>query len=190
MKKEGFYHTKETVNQYIDIAKGYDGRQLINRLSVYLKKGATVLELGTGPGVDLDILKESYEATGSDFSKEFIKRYLDKNPKADVLELNAATLDTDRKFDAIYTNKVLHHLSDDDLHQSTQRQTTILSEGGIICHSFWKGENEELMHGLRFNNQTKKSLEGLFGTQYEILEMELYTEMEQDDSIYLIGKKK
>ena len=56
-----YYFTKQTVNEYIKMAKGFDGRDLIEKLKGFLPKHSSVLELGSGPGVDLEILSETYE---------------------------------------------------------------------------------------------------------------------------------
>ena len=55
----GYYDDPKNTQQYIEMAEGYDGRELIEALSRHLPAGATVLELGMGPGKDLDILKNS-----------------------------------------------------------------------------------------------------------------------------------
>ena len=47
------------------MAEGFDGRELIEILKKYLSKGSTVLELGMGPGKDLDILNKNYSSTYS-----------------------------------------------------------------------------------------------------------------------------
>ena len=49
-----YYFTKQTVNEYIKMAKGFDGRDLIEKLKGFLPEHSSVLELGSGPGVDLD----------------------------------------------------------------------------------------------------------------------------------------
>jgi hypothetical protein len=71
----GYYHTAESVDKYIEMAEGYDGRALVEVLRKHLQPGATVLELGMGPGKDLDLLSESFQATGSDVSPLFLDRY-------------------------------------------------------------------------------------------------------------------
>jgi hypothetical protein len=48
------------------VAGGYDGRELIERLKLYLPRNSHVLEPGMGPGKDLRILGEYFAATGSD----------------------------------------------------------------------------------------------------------------------------
>ena len=129
---------------------GYDGRELIEELQKHLPRGSSVLELGMGPGIDLTLLKKYYQVTGSDYSKIFIDRYRKQNPDADLIVLNAVTLKTDRKFDGLYSNKVLIHLTREELKQSIKRQADILEPEGIICHSFWRGDKEENYDGLLF----------------------------------------
>lgn len=41
------------------MAEGYDGEELIKILKEYLPEKSTLLELGMGPGKDLDILKKN-----------------------------------------------------------------------------------------------------------------------------------
>ena len=118
----GFFDTEQGVNEYIKLAEGYDGAELIKILQKVLPEKSTVLELGMGPGKDLDILSKFFKATGSDSSQVFLDRYKQENPEADLLKLDAVTIPTDRTFDCIYSNKVLHHLTRKELKESFQRQ--------------------------------------------------------------------
>ena len=121
----GFYDDKKTASQYIDMARGYDGRELIDILRKYVPQAASVLEIGMGPGVDLRILKKHFQVTGSDTSAFFLDRYRETDPNADLMFLDAVELDTERSFDCIYSNKVLHHLTDGELTASLCRQKEI-----------------------------------------------------------------
>ena len=100
----GFYDDESTALQYIAMAEGYDGRELIEVLREHLPAGSSVLEIGMGPGVDLTLLSEHFDATGSDVSKFFLDRYKGAFPDADLIRLDAAELDTERTFDCIYSN--------------------------------------------------------------------------------------
>jgi len=53
-------------------------RGSISALTKFLPAGATVLELGMGPGVDFDLLSQHYQVTGSDNSQVFLDRYREK----------------------------------------------------------------------------------------------------------------
>ena len=186
----GFFDTEKGVEEYIKISEGYDGTELIKILQEYLPAKSTVLELGMGPGKDLDILSKNFTVTGSDNSQAFLDRYKKKNPESDLLKLDAVTLDTDRTFDCIYSNKVLHHLHKEDLKKSIQRQTEIVKPNGIIFHSFWKGNKDENYEGLLFTRYQIDELKEIIGDSFDILTMNVYTEMEQQDSIYIVLKKK
>ncbi|MEQ8239946.1 MAG: class I SAM-dependent methyltransferase [Cyclobacteriaceae bacterium] len=185
-----YYKTKDSVEEYIRLAKDVSGQELINKLKNFLPINATLLELGTGPGTDWNILSADYEVVGSDNSPEFLSHLNSTNPKGSFIELDAVTIKTDKKFDGIYSNKVLHHLKNDELNDSIKKQFDVLNSSGITCHSFWKGEGSEVFKGLFVNYHTKNSLKDLFESNFEILLIEEYAEFEEGDSLLLIGKKK
>ena len=186
----GFFDTEKGVEQYIKLTEGYDSAELITVLEKYLPEDSTILELGMGPGRDADILKKSYAVTGSDNSQIFLDKYKKNNPDADLLLLDATSLQTEQKFDCIYSNKVLHHLTKEDLVKSLQRQKEILNPNGIVFHSFWKGNKTENMEGLIFTYYEMDDLKKITENDFEILSIETYTEMEKFDSIYVILRNK
>lgn len=188
--KDQYYKTKESVEEYIKLAKDVHGGQLIKKLHNYLPSNSLLLEIGSGPGTDFKILKKEYRVVGSDFSSEFLNRLISNNVKDEFLHLDAITLRTDKKFDGIYSNKVLQHLSDEEVRKSILRQVDLLNANGIICHSFWKGEGDEIFKGLLVNYQTNESVRMLFQPYFEILLLEEYQEFEDGDSLLFIGKKK
>ncbi len=178
------------VDQYIKMAEGYDGTVLIKVLQKYLPADSTVLELGIGPGKDMTILKKSYAVTGSDSSKIFLDRFMEKNPHDDLLLLDAITMETDRKFDCIYSNKVLHHLTKENLVKSFQMQKEALNPNGIAFHSLWKGSKVEEMEDLLFTYYEVDELRKITECDFDVLAIETYDEIEDDDSIYLVLRAK
>ena len=106
------------------------------------------------------------------------------------MELDAVSLDTDLKYDGIYSNKVLHHLKDDELIASAKRQDEVLNSNGIICHSFWKGEGSEIFKGLFVNYHSVVTLTKAFKNYFEILSIDDYNEFDDNDSLLLIARKK
>lgn len=185
-----YYKTKESVEEYIKLAKDVSGKELIDKLRNVLKTNSRLLEIGSGPGTDWRILSEYYDVVGSDNSTEFLKHLTTRNPTGVFIELDASTLMTDRRFNGIYSNKVLHHLKDNELIDSLKRQYGILLSHGIICHSFWKGEGSEIFKGLYVNYHTEPDLLNFFQDYFEILSIESYNEFEDDDSLLLIGRKR
>ena len=185
----GYYDDPRNVAQYIEMAVGYDGRALIEVLKQHLPAGATVLELGMGPGKDLAILGETFIATGSDVSQVFPDRYLAGHHGADVFVLDAVALDTARTFEGIYSNKVLIHLGPAALAASFRRQAAVLAPGGVALHSFWVGEGVETYHGLRSVYHTEKTLRAAVGDSLEIVDVMRYAETEAGDSLYLVVRR-
>jgi len=186
----GFYDKKKNVEEYIKLAEGFEGVELIKILRKHLPEGSSLLELGMGPGKDLDILKKNFKVTGSDSSDIFLDMYKQKNPEAELLKLDAVTLDTEKQFDCIYSNKVLMHLPQGDMFKSLLRQVDVLKSNGLLFHSFWYGKTSERFDGLLFNYYNEGFLHRAVGTEYELVEMKKYTEMEKDDSIYMILRKR
>ncbi|MEM6785875.1 MAG: class I SAM-dependent methyltransferase [Myxococcota bacterium] len=186
----GFFDTMAGVRQYEKLAEGYDGRALVDRLMALLPQGKRVLELGMGPGKDLDMLLETYEALGSDASQVFVDRYRARGGRGEVMVLDAVALDVDRKFDAIYSNKVLHHLTRETLEASLERQCVLLEPGGIAFHALWYGDKEETHEGLRFVHYTEQSLTPRVPEGFSIEEQVRYGEMADGDSFYVVLRKR
>lgn len=186
----GYYDDENNVEQYIEMAEGYDGAFLIDALRQRLASGSTVLELGMGPGKDLLLLSQHFKATGSDSSSVFVERFRAQHANADLLQLDAITMNTDRQFDAIYSNKVLYHLTREQLRHSLEQQERVLRPGGLALHSFWYGDNEEEMHGLHFAYYNEEQLRAIAELHYEVVQIERYTEMETDDSLYILLRKR
>lgn len=186
----GYWNDEKNVMEYIKISEGYEEKELIEILKTHLLKGSTVLELGMGEGKDLDILKETFKVTGTDVSSIFIDLYKKKHKNADVFVLDARDLDTNRSFDCIYSNKVLQHLTKSEFKASLKKQKDLLNEKGILFHSLWKGDKEEKYGDLLFVYYSKEYLIKLVEKDYEIVEISTYKEIHDDDSLYIILKKK
>jgi SAM-dependent methyltransferase len=188
--EQDYYQNPANVENYCKFTPAHDGGLLVDALSAWLTEGASVLELGIGPGKDFKLLSQRYNATGSDFSAAFLDRYRAADPSAELLQLDARTLDTERSFDAIYTNKVLIHMSPEELQQSFARQHDRLNDDGVILHSFWYGEGQQEFDGLTLVRHNEADLEAMLDGAFDILAMERHAKMEEGDSIYVVARKK
>ena len=186
----GYYDDEKNVERYIQMAAGCDGGLLIEALRNTLPNGSKLLELGMGPGKDLLLLNAHYEVIGSDASAIFVERFKKLHPTIKVKLLDAITLETNERYQGIYSNKALCHLTRDQLQISFERQARALMPGGVALHSFWHGGGESEHQGLRFVYYRETALEALVGASYEILDIERYTEMETDDSLYIALRKR
>ncbi len=183
-----FYHDGRNVENYIDMAKGYNGTLLIEKLKAYLEDGASILELGMGPGKDMDILLKDYDVTGSDESEIFVDLYKFKHPSAKVVKLDALKMDVENTFDCIYSNKVLMHLTKEEMVNSLKLQKKKLNDNGVLFHSLWKGDGKESYDGLLFVYYTEEEIRRMLGDDFEILKIGTYMEMEENDSLYIVLK--
>ena len=187
-----WWNDQTHVDSYLKMTSDYAAGGFLMNLYHLLPDGKSLLELGMGPGKDLEILAKRYRVTGSDVSELFLNLYREKHPDADLVLLDAVSPvfdDGNRRFDAVFSNKVLVHLNPDELRQSLIRQAELLSQGGILYHSFWKGEGEESFDGLYFHYWTPDTLKAVIPPGTEFLALEEYREEEDGDSLLLILRK-
>ena len=180
--EKAYYEDSTNVEGYSKFNPEHDGSLLVDALEPYLEKHAV------GPGKDFALLSKRYQVTGSDFSNAFIDRLREKHPQADLVLLDALTLETDQKFDAIFSNKVLIHMTEEQLSQSFARQHDVLNEGGIILHSFWYGDDEQSFGPLTLRRRNEAQLTPLIEEHFEILLMDKHAKMKDGDSIYFVAR--
>ena len=190
MSKNFYYGSRKNVEDYIQMAKPYNGKELIRQLKKYLEPGSKILELGTGPGKDMDILLKNYRVTGSDLSPVFLELYRERQPDSNLILLDARTLEITDNFDCIFSNKVLHHLSKEELHLSLKKQAKLLNPAGLVMHSFWEGDREEILSGLRFIYYRLEDLRIIFSRYFDIIGIEAYEEELPGDSVWVLGRRK
>ena len=186
----GFYDNSENVDKYIEMCEDYDGSNIYEMIENHLDEGKTVLELGSGPGFDIAFLRERYQVTGSDLSDEFLARCRKKFPDVTFLKIDAMNINVSEKYDCIYSNKVLHHLTEDELAKSLVEQIKSLSEGGVIAHSFWIGEESMEMNGMLFTYYRKDHLLKIISKHFTIVSTMSYQEFEEGDSLFVIAQLK
>ena len=90
----GYYDSEKNVKAYLEMADGYDGADLIAVLERYLPTGASVLELGMGPGKDLDLLIADCGCRVADFFLSAI-RHLPSDigyPQSDICTMKPLDL--------------------------------------------------------------------------------------------------
>lgn len=183
-----FYNNPDKVDEYEKMCEEYDGTELYNLLSKHLQNDSTILELGCGPGFDIHYFKDNYRVTGSDLSDEFLSRCIKRFPGLDFLKLNAISLETNKMFDCVFSNKVLHHLTTEELEKSLRRQKEIINESGLFAHTFWIGDKEFEMEGLLFLFHNKQKLIHLISKYFNVIEAYEYKELEEGDSLFVIAE--
>lgn len=185
------YDTSAGVRRYAEISEGIDGRELVDLLVDSVEVGAPVLELGSGLGKDARLLAEHLTVTASDASVAFLAHLRSTAPELEVLGLDARSLappalPADRRFAAIYSNKVLHHLERDELRASFATQRHRLRSGGWALHTFWPGTRRIERDGLLFQEHDEASLRAALREGWLIERCFYYSELGHHDSLALL----
>ncbi len=183
-----FYNDPLKADEYEEMCDEYDGSELYKLLGNHLKENSTLLELGCGPGNDINNLDKKYIVTGSDLSDEFLLRCKKKHPDIPFIKLDAVSIKTDDIFDCIFSNKVLHHLTPDELEKSLDRQISVITKNGIFAHTFWLGDKEFTMEGMLFVFYNREQLMHMISRYFTILEVYDYKEFEEGDSIFIVAQ--
>ncbi len=183
-----YFSERKNVDLYSSMMEGYDSSFIVGEVAKRLPKGATLLELGMGTGADLIALSEKYEVIGSDTSPLFVSDFKLKSD-IEVQTLDAVTVEIDKKFDCIFSNKVLQHLSKDAFVTSLKNQSKHLNENGMLFFTLWHGtprEEFELEGALRFVYYDKATLESLVPKELDVENITYYAEFEKNDSMIVI----
>ena len=183
-----FYNDSSKVDEYEKMCEDYNGSEIYRVLSNHLKEKSTLLELGCGPGNDISSLQKKYIVTGSDLSDEFLQRCEKRYKDVSFVKLDAVTLHTDKKFDCLFSNKVLHHLNLEELKKTFERQQNVIGQNGIFAHTFWIGDKEFTIEGMLFVFHDREKLLDLISQYFTLLEAYNYKEFEDGDSVFIIAQ--
>ncbi len=180
------FNTEEFVKMYYEMLEGFDNTYVTDTFKKYIPKNCKVLELGFATGLDYFNLKESYDITLSDYSKAFIDAFYN-NHHIKAIQIDARDIQLEDKFDCIYSSKVLHVFTDEELCQSFTTQHKSLNENGYIFHTFWY--NKQAISDEHANRVNKTKLEKLLKGLFKITKTIIYSEDSESDSLILIAKK-
>lgn len=183
-----FYNDRLKVDEYEKMCDEYDGTKLYKVIDKYLTKGSTLLELGSGPGNDIQYFQSKYKVTGSDLSDEFLLRCRKRFSDIPFMKLDAVLIETKEVFDCIFSNKVLHHLDRRNLEKSLIRQQQVIKPNGIFAHTFWLGDKEFTMEGMLFVFYDRDELLSLVSKYFTIRKTYDYEEFEEGDSILIVAE--
>lgn len=186
----GFYDKRENVEGYIAMCEPYESSRLVDTVKKLLPIGSHLLEIGMGPGYDLTLLRKRFECLGTDYAQDFLDIYQAQYPEASLALMDAVGLETKRTFDGIFSNKVLIHLTLDELKASLKRQDELLAKGGYVFHSFWRGEGESDEGGILHKYYDDETLKAIFSEFFDVLLVEGYREFDDHDSVFVVAKKK
>lgn len=128
------------VEKFMDFAS-YTAKSL-HFQTHYLAEGATILDLGCGPGNVAKLLLEqnsTYKITGVDLSGEMLKVARRNAPNAQFHTADLREFTSDTRFDAVIASFSIVHLTNNEAQQLLTRLHTLLQPGGYLYLSFMEG---------------------------------------------------
>ena len=194
--------TKETYNliskEYDEKTKDYTIQYLKDDLDLFFKniKGDKILDIGCGPGRDLQIFKEhGYKAVGIDNSRSMIE--ICKSKKLNVIEMDILNIQFENNsFNAIWAYTSLLHIPKNKFANVLNTIHNLLKEDGI----FYIGMKEGDFEGYKtyahtdelerfFSLYTKEELEKILKKKFKIIN---YSKVSIDNNHYInfLCKKK
>lgn len=185
-----YFHNMTNAKNYTKECEHCDATEQLALLSDVLPQNSSILELGSGPGNDLELLARDYKATGSDESPAFLSILKARHPHLSILKLDAEKIETNHFYNAIYSNKVLQHLSNAQLEKSFKRQAELLSSGGYILHLIWCHLDDAPTEIFaNFEIRDEKLMTELMEPNFKIISVESYSEFKPDDSLAILAQK-
>lgn len=153
----------KTISTYNKVARYYQGKRKdnapvteINRLQ-HLITGTRILDAGTGPGRDADILaKRGFEVVGIDASVEFIKLAKEHIHEVSFITMDIANLEFENNyFDGIWCCAVLSHFKKEDILLAMLELNRVLKAGGILFAAVKRGIGEGIILDPEFFNNPR-----------------------------------
>lgn len=123
----GFSHTPE-VEEALSLVKN----KLTRSFSQNLKPGSKILDIGCGPGIYMDLLKEDYQVTGIDVSEEMLLAASSHLPDHEFYKGNFLNTSFENKFDAIYSISVLEYVPVSQIDYFFKKCSEHLNKEGMI----------------------------------------------------------
>lgn len=114
--------------------KDHSDKKYLIQFAKRLKKGVRVLEVGCGPGRDLQVLsKMGFDLTGIDISKEMLKIARKHNLEVELREMDISNMIfKDASFDGVYTLYALIHLPKNEIRKALKKIYQMLKPRGIF----------------------------------------------------------
>jgi len=123
------------------------GEEVIGLLSP--KMGEEILDLGSGTGDLAEIIRQKGAVvTGIDNSKEMIEAARQKYPLIDFQVKSATSFSFDKKFDAVFSNAVLHWVLEKEK-AVTQIYNCLKANGRFVAEFGGKGNVGHIVHALK-----------------------------------------
>ncbi|WP_420631433.1 class I SAM-dependent methyltransferase [Candidatus Leptofilum sp.] len=155
-------HLQKTGETYRQIAADYalawqkrgSIEPQLQKFVALLPKGATVLDVGCGPGMDTAVLQtHRLNAVGLDYSHEMMRVGRDEfGYSVPFAQADMRQLPVGQAIDGIWASASMLHLQRDDLLPTLQQFWRILKPGGILYFSVKLGDGEKWVPTTKYGH--------------------------------------
>lgn len=142
---------QKTVDTYSRVAHEYETKRVgrlpsqaqIDEFMSLVNPPAKILDLGTGPGYDAQVLSDKYTLVGVEPVKQFADIAKFENPGLQIVNssFQSATLDSN-SFKGVWARDSLHHIEAENLPQVFAKIADVLVEDGILYVIVREGQGE------------------------------------------------
>lgn len=189
--------------QYDKIAAWWNERHMRSDYGVLQVKRALAFSPSQGKALDVGcgsggrfvrlLAEQGFDITGVDASSEMIKLAQENHPDALFFQANIIDWTTDEKFEFILAWDCLFHLPFNMQISVLSKLCNLLSDGGILIHTFGDdegGEHTDHWRGQEFRYSSigiTKNIEVLHDKGLSLLHLEL--DQFPENHVYAISKK-
>ncbi len=159
-------HLQKTQETYRKIAADYAlkwhqrGAILpeLDKFAALLPAGATMLDVGCGPGLDSAVLQDrNFTVIGLDYSYEMMRVGRDEHDhKLSFCQADMRHLPIGRQVDGIWASASLLHLQREDLLPTMQGFWRVLKPGGLLYLSVKLGQGAKWVHADKYEHDLER----------------------------------
>lgn len=177
-------YKEDEIFEYFKASEGLEAKLLMARLEKYLEASSSLLDLDGEQSVELMYLRDNLAMHGTEYKEKILNSYETNT------EIPNSVKNVFRKFDCIYSNKVMTHITENQVIESAAKQYNRLNPGGLICHTFWRGDSDVEVNGEKTYYYELEDIRNIFNEHFTILELAYFTEKVPNDSIYIIAQRR
>ena len=134
--------------------KGGTVEHHLRKFAALLPEGATVMDVGCGPGLDSVVLQSHHlNVIGLDYSHEMMRVGRDEhNCRAPLVQADMRRLPVGQPFDGIWASASLLHLQRDDMLPTLQEFWRVLKPNGVLYLSVKQGAGEDWVRTEKYGH--------------------------------------
>lgn len=161
------YSLRPEINEVLEKSKN----DLLSCIEVNLKSGGSILEIGCGPGMYLNLIPNNYKKTACDINTGLLEIAKKQVPDAKFYLGNFTSIPFNETFDFIYCIGVLIYFTPTELKEVLNKMYQVLNSGGTLYINYPHAISKSDVHfkDLTYVQYSPDYIENLIGNKFEII---------------------